>query len=154
MNGKAFEGAYVSFDGDTLKWDIGDLFRYEYTLEFPVYLNNTVDLFGEGSNRPTGDYSVSDTSQLTYTDVTSSEVTKDFDYIELSWLNPTEESSTVIDGEDKDPVDKPTDKPISNASTGDNTLQVAGGIGIIAISLLIYKNRYIKARKKSKYIIY
>ena len=41
MNGKAFEGAYVSFDGDTLKWDIGDLFRYEYTLEFPVYLNNT-----------------------------------------------------------------------------------------------------------------
>ena len=167
MNGRAFEGAYISFDGDALTWNIGDLYKYTYTLDFPVYLNNTVDLFGEGSTRPTGDYSISDTSQLSYIDVTSDDVTKDFDYIELNWVNPTQESSIVIDGEDDNPPtpqeqetenpsqDKPEDNPVSNIiNTGDNTLTVAIGIAIIAVSLLIYKNRFIKAKKKSKYIIY
>lgn len=90
LDGKKFTGKYISFDGDSMTWNIGDLFKETYSLEFPIYLNNTVNTYGEGSSRPTGNYQVSETTKLQYTDVTNKEVTKEFDYAELKWVNPNE----------------------------------------------------------------
>ena len=95
LNGKSFEGQYISFDGNSIKWDIGQLYKYEYKLEFPIYLNKTANLFGEGDSRETGSYAVSNTTNLTYTSITSETVEKEFDKHEVSWVskNPTNSST-------------------------------------------------------------
>ena len=152
MNGNKFEGMYISFDGDSVRWYIGDLYKYEYSLEFPIYLNNTVDLYGEGNNRPTGDYNVSETTQLVYTDVTGEETTKDFEPAELPWKNPTDESSMTDEVDPEEP--KPEPQTATNVSTGDNTLTLVGIVMFIASGLALYKRKLLKARKHNKNIIY
>lgn len=149
-NGK-FEGMYISYDGNKIKWEIGDLYKYLYTLEFPIYLNNTVDLYGEGNNRPTGDYSVSDTTQLSYTDVTGDDVSKDFEPAQLPWTNPTDDSSM---NEDIPPEEPQEPEVVPNAKTGDNTLYIAAGILLAALGINIYKKKYTKFGRKNGTIIY
>ena len=148
LEGNKFEGMYISFDGNKIKWDIGDLYKYEYTLEFPIYLNNTVDLYGDGTDRPTGDYNVSETSTLTYTDVTNKEVTKDFEPAELPWKNPTDDSSMAIDEEPEEP------ETATNVSTGDNTFTIVGIVMFIASGIVLYKKKLIKAKRNNNTIIY
>ena len=157
MNNGSFAGRYVSFDGNSMHWNIGDLYKYLYSLEFPIYLNNTVDLYGEGSTRPTGDYTVSDTSSLTYTDVTGDDVEKEFEPTALPWKAPTDSSSTSEDNEptpEKPDEEKP-DNPISQiVNTGDNTLTLVAVVMFVASGLALYKRKLLKARKYNKNIIY
>lgn len=145
-----FEGEYISFDGNTIKWDIGDLYKFEYTLEFPIYLNNTVDLYGEGKDRVTGKYDISETTKLVYTDVTGDEVTKDFEKAALPWTAPTDSSSM---DEDKD-KEEPKEENATNVKTGDNTLVVVGSILLVVIVLNIYKRRTFKTKRKNNNIVY
>ena len=155
MNNGTFTGHYVSFDGNSMHWNIGDLYKYLYSLEFPIYLNNTVDLYGDGKDRPTGDYSVSDTTSLNYTDVTGDDVEKEFEPAELPWKNPTDASSTSEDNEPEEPKpEKPEEKIATNVSTGDNTFTYVG-IGVFIASVLaLYKKKLIKAKKYNNTIIY
>jgi heme-binding NEAT domain protein len=138
-----------------MHWNIGDLYKYLYSLEFPIYLNNTVDLYGDGNDRPTGDYSVSDTTSLNYTDVTGDDVEKEFEPAELPWKNPTDASSTSEDNEPEEPKpEKPEEKIATNVSTGDNTFTYVG-IGVFIASVLaLYKKKLIKAKKYNNTIIY
>lgn len=155
LNGNSFEGMYISFDNGVIKWNIGDLYKYEYTLEFPIYLNNTVDLYGEGKSRPTGDYDISETTKLIYTDVTNREVTRDVDLGVLSWNNPTDDSSMVIDEDKEEEIPTDTNQEIAhNIKTGDNTLFIGIGILLLSLGINIYKRKFSKASRKNKSVIY
>lgn len=164
LNGKKFTGENIIFDGDTMTWKIGDLSRQTYSLEFPIYLNNTVNTYGEGSTRPSGDYSVSDTTQLSYTDVTNSEVTKEFNNVDLKWVsstnkptkNKSNESETLAsNGESAQvtvasPENKPNQeqkKRSNELSTGDNTVIIAINVILIVVILNFGQIQFAKNRR-------
>ncbi len=149
LDGNQFEGMYVSFDGNKIKWNIGDLYKYEYTLEFPIYLNKTVNTYGDGNSRPTGEYSVSDSAILTFTDVTGEEKNKEFEPATLSWKNPTDESSIT----DEQP-ESPTIETATNVKTGDNIVLVVGALMLTILAINIYKKKLSKFGRKNKTVIF
>ena len=149
LDGNQFEGMYVSFDGNKIKWNIGDLYKYEYTLEFPIYLNKTVNTYGDGNSRPTGKYSVSDYTILTFTDMTGEEKTKEFETATLSWKNPTEESS-ITDEQPENPVIETA----TNVKTGDNIVLVVGALMLTILAINIYKKKLSKFGRKNKTVIF
>ena len=89
VNGKTtFTGKHISFDGETLKWDIGDLFRDEFELDYYIYLKKSSNLNGDGNDLPTGSYPTTDTVSISYTDVTNTPVEEEAEKPELNWVNP------------------------------------------------------------------
>ena len=149
LDGNQFEGMYVSFDGNKIKWNIGDLYKYEYTLEFPIYLNKTVNTYGDGNSRPTGEYSVSDSTILTFIDMTGEEKIKEFESATLSWKNPTDESS-ITDEQPENPVIETA----TNVKTGDNVVLVVGALMLTILAINIYKKKLSKFGRKNKTVIF
>ena len=149
LDGNQFEGMYVSFDGNKIKWNIGDLYKYEYTLEFPIYLNKTVNTYGDGNSRPTGEYSVSDYTILTFTDMTGEEKTKEFESATLSWKNPTDESSIA-----EEQPENPVIETATNVKTGDNIVLVVGALMLTILAINIYKKKLSKFGRKNKTVIF
>lgn len=162
LNSKSFAGKYISFDGNSIRWDIGELYKYTYTLEFPIYLNKTVNTFGEGTDRGTGNYSVSDTTKLTYTDVTSQEVNKDFVDSKLEWVSPNQPTSKPSAGgsgeNNSAPQGNANSQPVgqqnngSSVNTGDNLPKHMLIIifVVVTLNLLQYKNSKSKAKVGNK----
>ncbi len=149
LNSKSFAGQYISFDGNSIKWDIGQLYKYEYKLEFPIYLNKTVNTYGDGTSRETGDYAVSDTTNLTYTSVTNEEVKKEFTDTKLPWVstNPPAPSG----GQPGTPAPAPENVDTSKGSslkTGDNVPKTI--ITIISIVIVLNVGQYINSKNKAK----
>jgi len=89
VDGKTgFEGKFITFDGSTLRWNIGDLFRDEFELDYYIYLKKAANLNGDGDDLPTGTYPTTDTATLTYTDVTNKPVEEEAEKPTLNWVNP------------------------------------------------------------------
>ena len=161
LNGKKFEGEYISFDGNAIKWNIGQLYKYTYKLEFPIYLNKTVNTYGDGTSRETGDYKVSDTTSLTYTSVTNEEIKKDFENTKLPWVSSntpnknqstgsTGQSSTTIGNANASAPAQPnqTVNQATVVETGDNVPQ--NMITIIAIVVILNVWQYKSSKNKVK----
>lgn len=151
LNGKSFEGQYISFDGNSIKWDIGQLYKHEYKLEFPIYLNKTVNTYGDGNSRETGDYAVSNTTNLTYTNVAGEDVEKEFEDTKLQWVSPNQPSEGTPGGNAgaATPAPAPGNVDTSKGTslkTGDDVPQKI--IAIISFVIILNVWQYRKSQAK------
>ena len=59
---------YVSYDSKskTFSWNIGNIDNTGYSLEYSVYLTETVNLYNDGTSRQTGKYNTNKEAYLEY----------------------------------------------------------------------------------------
>lgn len=163
-----FDGKYVSFDGNTVTWKIGDLFRDEFQLDYYIYLKKAANLNGDGNDLPTGTYPTSDTVTLTYTDVTNEEVVEETEKPTLNWVNPKQPEKNNNNnsnptggapaggapGGDGGAVPAATNNQAKAKKnnllpmTGDNISVTALSILLIVVFINVYQIRFSKTRRK------
>ena len=155
LNGNSFEGEYISFNGNEITWNIGQLYKYTYNLEFPIYLNKTVNTYGDGTSRETGKYSVSDTTSLSYTNVTSEEITKDFGDEKLEWVSSNKTSTNQQPSTPQPSASAGNANPPANGqntttsvATGDNVPKYMITIIFAVVALNVWQYRTSKTKVK------
>ncbi len=116
---------YVSYDSNskTFSWNIGNIDNTGYSLEYSVYLTETVNLYNDGTSRQTGKYNTNKEAYLEYVNHLNENIRKDFPVPQVDW-KLINESGEVI-------------------KTGDNIIYYVSALGILVLLLGINKIRKI-----------
>ena len=119
------ESDYVSYDSNskTFSWNIGNIDNTGYSLEYTVYLTETVNLYDDGTSRQTGKYDTNKEAYLEYVNHLNENIRKDFPVPQIDW-KLINESGEVI-------------------KTGDNIIYYVSALGILVLLLGINKIRKI-----------
>ena len=119
------ESNYVAYDSNskTFSWNIGNIDNTGYSLEYFVYLTETVNLYNDGRSRQTGKYDTNKEAYLEYINHLNENIRKDFPVPQIDW-KLINESGEVI-------------------KTGDNIIYYVSVLGILVLLLGINKIRKI-----------
>ena len=119
------ESNYVAYDSNskTFSWNIGNIDNTGYSLEYFVYLTETVNLYNDGTSRQTGKYDTNKEAYLEYINHLNENIRKDFPVPQIDW-KLINESGEVI-------------------KTGDNIIYYVSVLGILVLLLGINKIRKI-----------
>lgn len=69
----------------TFTWKIGELDKQEWSLEYPVYLTRTVNMYNDGTDREEGKYDTNKEAYITYTNHLDEEITQEFPIPGITW---------------------------------------------------------------------
>ncbi len=124
-------------------WNIGDVFPDQFSLEYPVYLTQTVNMYEDGENRETGNYDVSQEAVLEYTNHLNEPIQEDFPIPEIEWKK---ENSVAAAPSTPEPAPSPViNENGDTVKTGDNVdLYIYSFMGLAVTFFILSKIKKMK----------
>lgn len=123
----------------TIVWKIGDIDTKEWSLEYPVYLTRTVNLYNEGNDRETGEYDTNKIAYIEYKNHLKETVRKEFSKPKINW-------NTNISQEGTKNEENTINENGEIVKTGDNIIFYV--LILILLIAILVTNKVINNRKK------